>query len=110
MREGGEELTEEVEEQLEAARLALALAGLVQLSIVEPLQRLGPLDEVRRRMAVLLELVAVYREKGGCWRRRDSSRDGWATSFLVWRWVDTRTHARAESEDISARHGHSRTR
>lgn len=53
-------LTEKVEKKLEAASLALLLAVLVQLVLVEPLQRLGPLDEIAGRLGVFLQVVAIH--------------------------------------------------
>lgn len=53
-------LTQQIEKQLEAAGLALLVARLFQAPIVEPLQRLGPLNEVPRPFGALLDLVAIH--------------------------------------------------
>lgn len=57
-------LTEQVQEELEAARLPLLVALLVEAAIAKPLQRLGPLDDVSRPLGALLELIAVHGGEG----------------------------------------------
>lgn len=52
--------TQQIEEQLESASLALLVAGFFQSPVVEPLQSLGSLNEVARPLGVLLKLVTIH--------------------------------------------------
>lgn len=55
-------LTEQIEEELKAPRLTLLLRCLLQLSLVEPLQRPRPLDDEAVGFGVTLKLVAIHLE------------------------------------------------
>lgn len=52
--------TQQVQEKLKAAGLSLFIAVFLQLPVTEPLQRLGPLEDVAIALGALLELVTVH--------------------------------------------------